>query len=1578
MLKNFKELSTDEQRYLLEELAYHLYAAKQWGRLYALISMPWMQLKKEETSTHRSFFNDVELAVRAAENQEPFDFVNFVRLNIIQASVSYQINRLPDPIWEAFIRAGRKELAYRLAEGLVDPPHQARVFQTFSKTLMEGGDILTSQEYHRKAMQAANLIPEWKDRASSLLELGEGLLARQATEQGLPAFFTAVSELPLQAELHGGHLGYVYYDVTDDSTIELLIKLGDVSVLCRVLTAFEELMENQYDPANLAGFDRIWQTLIALGASNQARESARRMLDRIIFPEDRVYEWQNPLNPIIDCLTRVLDRTGLERALSETARYSRFDNRLDAQVKIAASFLELGDTDQARKVAQNVLETTISMGSNIDTDDLLTKAVNILGTTGIERLWIEIASTEDDELLEDLTKVLGERLAQAADSKGMWKLLNIIEKSTSEKYQEISLWHLQMSFIKANELGPYEKAYEMMEKIEQKRFDSQEWKTYVDKQFLISVRAKYLIKSGKLDKIEAVIEEAKSIYDPDDQDVELGEISELLTDAGHYDLALNALREIPGASWRNRILLEIAPKILSFGDSSHLKRLLSIVESFKTEEMRAECLGHISLILARIGRIEDAAKLIDQVLALETIDDNEVIGNLLSKIAKALLEMGKQAKAQQVLSYAMAMKETLKSFGISTRDLIHILVLCGDVDNLERILEEFSSNDPLGHNRTLMLDLIKDAMIERGDTGERDSILEALAIRPGSEGALALAELGFVEAAINRAEALEHDSHKVSALLEIAEFLVYAGDEYRAVEASRKAEMIARSKGGTYICNQAASALLKTGQSGPAREMAHRALREVQNEDNGLDDSILAPNELPKTIRILHDLGDKEAVAGALQLVRLQLYGQRPNTQLVIDTANLLAEVGKTREAIDLILQISELTPKVLNLLEIAEKIYPSMYSEILEMIVPMINNIQKQDEHVRALAELAHYQALEGQRESAVQMLKRAMSLAGKVSRNALFEVIAASVPAFAALSRGETIWDISQVVIEQQWWMPAESTAGNSITQDENSFDEVTRQPEETELDETEFDEITGEPEETELDETENEENYTIEVDSHKYVANTFLITFSHENIVQEELELQYVDPYAVRELGYHLYKAGDLHRLYSLLLSENAAWKIWKKDLLENDQSYIGNLNRAIKGIDEPFSSQKLLNLTQLYTARQIVVSGGFLKDPMSKNVDEDRIGFTQALIKICDTLMRAEDSHAQPVLDFFIQHIHSMRNMQCGEITANINDLVLLLLKNANYQSALQNANYQSALKLATEIPDHPLWRNQYRAIAWCRLSEAIAARVSPFEKFTAELLAPLVSPSWEETFRQAIEELCQIPPGRLLGDLTIAAEDFAVTLSSSGFRLAKQAIPIAIHLIEREPDNFVRALKVLRLYKRCGWKSVCVVIEFLLFSQHRPRWFFKILRYVVKATANLLSILGWNEARWIAAAAFTPDKKRNYRGLATNTEAKQRDSLYTEIRTLAYWKYSLDQLADGSANNFLKGLLAHIDDAELYNDSQRLLFIREVVRIAAWSSSMWRQVYQILITTGKNEKLRRAPEQKGPFYWQLRESRGNAR
>ena len=172
--------STSDDGYFFEHIARHLCAARLSDELDALIDHTWMDAKLRLTRSHRSFYQDVELAIDLAVSLDPLPLLPLVRGCLIKNTLTSLASRIPPPLIGVLALAGEVDRAHGYAAIIPDATARRAAWASIAEASILRGDAQSAPHELLHALECAVNTTESEER-------------RQLIDQAITALSTSFS-----------------------------------------------------------------------------------------------------------------------------------------------------------------------------------------------------------------------------------------------------------------------------------------------------------------------------------------------------------------------------------------------------------------------------------------------------------------------------------------------------------------------------------------------------------------------------------------------------------------------------------------------------------------------------------------------------------------------------------------------------------------------------------------------------------------------------------------------------------------------------------------------------------------------------------------------------------------------------------------------------------------------------------------------------------------------------------------------------------------------------------------------------------------------------------------------------------------------------------------------------------------------------------------------------------------------------------------------------------------------------------------------------------------------------------------
>jgi|GEM_PF-6722185 len=140
--------------------------------LYQLVCQPLMKEKRARWGLHRSFLNDVELAMTAARSEKPANFLQLARCALISATLSSTVHDIPPLLFGALTRIGYGPYASEMAFLIPDSKSKSEAYLAIGQAFLEKGESESARGALVLAVSKADLY-QLTELALPLAKVGE-------------------------------------------------------------------------------------------------------------------------------------------------------------------------------------------------------------------------------------------------------------------------------------------------------------------------------------------------------------------------------------------------------------------------------------------------------------------------------------------------------------------------------------------------------------------------------------------------------------------------------------------------------------------------------------------------------------------------------------------------------------------------------------------------------------------------------------------------------------------------------------------------------------------------------------------------------------------------------------------------------------------------------------------------------------------------------------------------------------------------------------------------------------------------------------------------------------------------------------------------------------------------------------------------------------------------------------------------------------------------------------------------------------------------------------------------------------
>lgn len=174
--------------YGLRNFPTHLYANGRNRQFYALINKQWLDFHLQYLGGYRFFFENINLAIRAATSESPPNMLQMTRLCLIHSQL---ITPAPPLIISILAQVGQMVRARSMAANIYNALDRCWAYTLLVKALAGSDDMEIMEQYLLEAQQNIKVINDTHKTmalfwiAEAALEAGDANLAHQAGNKGL-------------------------------------------------------------------------------------------------------------------------------------------------------------------------------------------------------------------------------------------------------------------------------------------------------------------------------------------------------------------------------------------------------------------------------------------------------------------------------------------------------------------------------------------------------------------------------------------------------------------------------------------------------------------------------------------------------------------------------------------------------------------------------------------------------------------------------------------------------------------------------------------------------------------------------------------------------------------------------------------------------------------------------------------------------------------------------------------------------------------------------------------------------------------------------------------------------------------------------------------------------------------------------------------------------------------------------------------------------------------------------------------------------------------------------------------------
>ena len=610
--------------YGLLHLATHLYtlrdAVSYRQDLFGLICKAFMREKYARYGSHRSFAEDVLVAIRVAGNEETLDLVQEIRGSLVYATLGSLSTNIPPLALSVLVQCGQSARAQDYAALIHDPENRSSAFQLIGEALLAQQKVQEARQVLIQAILAAGMIDHTGQRFRALRAVAEILGRAEGAEEAMAGVRQAMSVAKETGSIFEERL--MLRDVA-----QTLARIGQVDEAMKIV---EEIRDE-------------WIQAIALGevalALAQRKERAqavaivKRMLDLAEQIDDRWFA-ATVLSRVARALAEARElpwmRTVVDRALALLVETENGQNKAEALVELAQTLAQEGEKESVITTAKRAVTAAkeIGYGGGVRARVQGT-AARALVRVGENKRALSIAKqmlSKAEAIKDDRNKVstlciaaqILQSIGEEKDALTVATRAVEVGREMNEQYSSLKIGAIREATETLAHIGQFDQAIVTAEMIRNVEI----------KAGALSLVAQVLIESGDKERALAMANRAVAIATAIERTAikaaTLTRMAQALTSTGYNARATTVAKQ-------------------------------AVVEAaaIEKEHVRVFQLGEVARILAQINLIDQAME------AAEAISGewSESKARALRNVAQALHQGGKQEQAVVLANKSLAMSE---------------------------------------------------------------------------------------------------------------------------------------------------------------------------------------------------------------------------------------------------------------------------------------------------------------------------------------------------------------------------------------------------------------------------------------------------------------------------------------------------------------------------------------------------------------------------------------------------------------------------------------------------------------------------------------------------------------------------------------------------------------------------------------------------------------------------------------------------------------------------------------------------------------------------------------------------------
>jgi tetratricopeptide (TPR) repeat protein len=679
--------------------------------LFGLICKSFMREKELRTYSHRSFASDVDLAIQAAESEEPANLVQIVRGSLIYATLGDMASNVLPEALDVLARLGQTRRALGISALIHDILNQSQAYQFVADALLAQGERDQAKDVLSKALALITRLDD-PSKVFPLSDMAQSLV-RASDHEGLQRVLAMAKAIDDR----------FWRAVTLNELVRVLAETGDADTALKIAEDIDDKKFKTYALSSIA------QSFVAADNSEKAIEIHHQalFLAESIKDHDKVYA--------IIGIARDLAVAGDKEEVADIVRKA-----LEATQKIE-------DVAQRTSALNDIAEILAQMGSFEDAISAVEKNENLIHKTeGQIQIARPMIKAGEEKKAEQILDEAWAAVVKIPAVKEKWDLLRRISDLL------VRLGHLERALMAANAIGEDWIRISAIVDIVRALSESGQCDqalsvadTITDKKqkasALCSV-AQSLIREGKTDVASALAERILLIAGSTKQELlekvfAFNKIALAIAQGGEMEKAAKIAAQsqilsegIKTETERAQVLVDIARTLSGISDKAGSRRLLEQIEVLKDLRCRVVALTGMAQILGGFGDKKEATSLTERAL----VDAEEIFfdgskADALVDIVWTFDQIGERQRAFQVASIAWALMEHTIDEDSKARML----------SNLARTLAEIGNEDNISPG----LEIARSIKSEQHKVLALGGIAQALAILRRKDEAAVVANQAF-------------------------------------------------------------------------------------------------------------------------------------------------------------------------------------------------------------------------------------------------------------------------------------------------------------------------------------------------------------------------------------------------------------------------------------------------------------------------------------------------------------------------------------------------------------------------------------------------------------------------------------------------------------------------------------------------------------------------------------------------------------------------------------------------------------------------------------------------------------------